>query len=65
MSRDTIDNMKTHPWYIDYGATCHFTNKKDRFIPYVANVSSTDPMIFGSGVSSIVEGKEICESPSM
>jgi len=42
MARDKAYKVKTRAWYIDLGASCHFTNKRDWYINYVANESSND-----------------------
>jgi hypothetical protein len=57
MAWDKADNVKTSAWYIDLGASRHFTNRRDWYINYVANESSNDSVVFGGGEEYRVEGK--------
>jgi len=44
-------------WYINFGASHHFTDRKDWCINYVADSSCTNSVVFGGGREFIVEGK--------
>lgn len=50
------DQSRSSAWYIDSGASRHFTNRTDWFTEYVS-CSSKDSVIFGGGEEYTVVGK--------
>jgi len=49
-----VDHGKSYAWYIDYGASCHFTNRHNWSVNNDTYVSS---VVFGGGDEFIIEGK--------
>lgn len=56
MAKRQADQLMSFAWYIDLGASRHFTNMQDWFPKYIA-YSSKDSMIFGSGEEFTIVGK--------
>lgn len=55
MAKRPADHVKSFAWYIDSGASRHFTNRRDWFIEYTA---CSDFVIFGGGEEYIVVSKD-------
>lgn len=54
MAKRLVDRVQSFAWYIDFGASQHFTNMRDWFTEYKA---WSDFVIFGGGEEYIVVGK--------
>ncbi|MDF3686452.1 hypothetical protein [Enterobacter hormaechei] len=55
MAKRLADHVKSSTWYIDSGASRHFTHRKDYFTDYQPY---SDPNIFGGGEEYTVAGKD-------
>jgi hypothetical protein len=56
MAMTQADQPKSFAWFINSGASCHFTNRKDWLTEYMP-CSSKDSVIFGGGEEYTVIGK--------
>jgi hypothetical protein len=63
MAKRQANQGKSSTWYIDSGASRHFTNMRDWFTEYTICDSFEDSVIFGGGVEFKVVSKGNVQIP--
>jgi len=54
MAKRSLDHVPSSAWYIDSGASCHFSHRRDWFIEFSL---FSDSVVFGGGEKYTVVGK--------